>query len=79
MILYYSPLEEVLKPKKSDFKMLESKFLKTEKSSLQMMIKHQLITFTQSEMSVMEDWNLHQPQLWQVDFWLPDCLMERQL
>ena len=57
MILYCSPLEEVLKPKKLDFKMLESKFLKTEKFSLQMMIKHQLITFTQSEMSVMEDWN----------------------
>lgn len=67
-ILFYSLSEEVPKLNKSVCKKLELRQLKTERFLLQMMIKHQLIIFTQSVTYVMEDLNWHQLPLWLADY-----------
>lgn len=72
LILFYLLSEEVPKPSKSDCKKSVLKQPKTERFLLQMMIKHQLITFTQLVMYVMEDLNWHQLPLWQADSLLQD-------
>ena len=72
LILFYLLSEEVPKPSKSDCKKSVLKQPKTERFLLQMMIKHQLIIFTQLVMYVMEDLNWHQLPLWQADSLLQD-------